>query len=62
MFLDLPGQTPLCFLIKSLLNMNGNWSEGPKKQKRVGVAACENLEKVDQCGGLSIYIYTYIFI
>ena len=35
---------------------------GQQKQKRVGVAACENLEKVDQWGGEHIYIYIYIYI
>ena len=36
---------------------------GAEKQKRVGVTACENSEKVDQCGGgVSIYIYIYFYI
>ena len=31
-----------------------------KKYKGIGVAACENLEKVDRCGGEHKYMYIYI--
>ena len=39
------------FSYQILIKYEWKLVRGAKNQKRVGVAACENLEKVDQCGG-----------